>query len=72
MMMKAKIRKLLTPGQILLSLGMILFLLTILIPLLNILARSISDPQQSPLMKGLEVCRAVSALLTTESSLDIR
>ncbi len=54
-MLKAKTRKLLTPGQILLSLAMVLFLLTILIPLLNILARSISDPQQSPLMKGLEV-----------------
>ena len=48
--MKAKLRKLFSPGQVVLSLCMILFLLTILIPLLNILARSISDPGQSPLM----------------------
>lgn len=53
--MKARTRTLFSPSQVLLSLCMMLFLLTILIPLLNILARSISDPGQSPLMKGLDV-----------------
>ena len=62
-MNKARLRKLLSPGQLLLSLMMLLFLLTILVPLLNILARSVSDPAYSPLMKGLEVLpRGLSAL----------
>ena len=36
--------------------GVLLFLsLTMIIPVLNIFAKSISDPKQSPLMKGLEI-----------------
>lgn len=53
--LKAKTRKLLAPGQILLSFGMVLFVLIILIPLLNILARSISDPTRSGSMNGLQI-----------------
>ncbi len=53
--MNAKTKKKFSPGQILLSLCMILFMLTILVPLLNILARSISDPTKSPMMKGMEI-----------------
>ena len=53
--MNIKTRKKFSPGQILLSLIMMLFVLTILVPLLNILARSVSDPAKSPLMKGLQV-----------------
>ena len=54
-MNRTKLHKHINAGQILLSLLMLLFVLTILVPLLNILARSISDPAQSPLMKGLDI-----------------
>lgn len=43
------------PAQILLSAFMILLTLTMLIPLLNILARSLSDPLLSPTMSGLRI-----------------
>ncbi len=53
--MKAKTRKLLAPGQLLLSFCMLFFILIILVPLLNILARSISDPARSGAMNGMQI-----------------
>ena len=55
MVLKAKTRKLLAPGQLLLSFCMLFFILIILVPLLNILARSISDPALSGAMNGMQV-----------------
>ncbi|SFG43199.1 carbohydrate ABC transporter permease [Oribacterium sp. WCC10] len=48
-------KRTITVGQILLCITMFLFTLTILIPLLHILARSISDPTCSSEMGGLEI-----------------
>ncbi len=53
-----KVKKLLTPGQILLNLVMIFLSLTMLVPLLNILAKSFSDPALSPSMSGLRIIPA--------------
>ena len=50
-----KVKKLFTPGQILLNLVMIFLSLTMLVPLLNILAKSFSDPALSPSMSGLRI-----------------
>ena len=50
-----KLRKRFSLSQILLACPMILFSFAIIIPLLNILAKSLSDPAQSPLMNGLEI-----------------
>ncbi len=43
------------PSQIAISFFMILVTLTMIIPLLNILARSLSDPTLSPTMSGLRI-----------------
>ena len=51
----SKMKKYLTPGQILLYTLMILIMLTMVVPLLNILAKSFSDPAQSMGMSGLEI-----------------
>lgn len=56
--MKAAFRRRITPGQILLNLLMILLGLTMIVPLLNILAKSLSDPALSPQMGGLRVLPA--------------
>lgn len=42
-------------GQMVLAVFMILISLTMIVPLLNILARSLSDPAQSASMNGLEI-----------------
>ena len=42
-------------GQLLLAAVLFLFTLTMLIPLLHILARSLSDPMRSTEMSGLEI-----------------
>lgn len=47
-----------TLGQLLLSAVMVLLALTMLIPMLNILAKSFSDPALSPSMSGLRVIPA--------------
>lgn len=47
--------KKLTIGQIVLMLLLTLLTLTMIVPLLNILAKSFSDPLQSPAMGGLEI-----------------
>lgn len=57
-MMKAVLRRRITPGQILLNALMVLLGLTMIVPLLNILARSLSDPALSPQMGGLRVLPA--------------
>lgn len=44
-----------TPGQIILTLVMFLLALTMLIPILNIIANSFSDPAKSPSMSGLRI-----------------
>lgn len=44
-----------TPGQIILTLVMFLLALTMLIPILNIIANSFSDPVKSPSMSGLRI-----------------
>jgi putative aldouronate transport system permease protein len=56
--MKATFRRRITFGQLLLSLFMITLGLTMIVPLLNILARSFSDPALSPKMGGLRVLPA--------------
>ncbi len=56
-------KKKFTPGQILLNLLMILLSLTMIVPLLNILARSLSDPLLSPSMRGLRVIPAGFSLI---------
>ena len=43
------------PAQVAISIFMILVTLTMIIPLLNILARSLSDPALSPTMNGLRI-----------------
>lgn len=53
-----KWKKLFSPGQLLLNLLMILLSLTMLVPLLNILAKSFSDPALSPSMSGLRIIPA--------------
>ena len=50
-----KKKKALGPGQIFLMVILFVFTLTMLVPLLHILARSLSDPAQSGQMKGLEI-----------------
>ena len=50
-----KKKKALGPGQIILMVILFVFTLTMLVPLLHILARSLSDPAQSGQMKGLEI-----------------
>ena len=53
-----KKRRRFTLGQLLLSIVMVLLALTMLIPMLNILAKSFSDPALSPSMSGLRVIPA--------------
>ena len=50
-----KRNKKITPGQILLMLILLFITLTMIIPLLNILARSLSSPEASVTMSGLEI-----------------
>ena len=45
----------LSVGQLLLTLFMLLLAMTMLIPILNIIANSVSDPMKSPYMSGLRV-----------------
>lgn len=52
---KPKIKRRISFSQILIIAIFVFFILTILIPLLNILARSLSDPKLSPSMKGLDI-----------------
>jgi len=57
------LKKKLSVSQILLALVMILISLTMVVPLLNILARSISVPERSSTMSGLEILpRGLSSL----------
>lgn len=49
-----KLRKL-SIGMIILHLIMLLVALTMLVPILNLLAKSVSDPSQVPFMKGYQV-----------------
>ncbi len=53
--MKTALRRRISYGQILLNVLMIALGLTMIVPLLNILARSLSDPALSPQMGGLRV-----------------
>ena len=53
--MKKKLARRFTPGQILLCLLMVLIVLTMVVPLLNILARSLSEPSRSLGMSGMEI-----------------
>ncbi len=48
-------RRMLTPGQIILTVLMLLLALTMLVPILNIIANSFSDPAKSPSMSGLRI-----------------
>lgn len=50
-----KRRRRITPGQIILTVLMFLLALTMLVPILNIIANSFSDPAKSPYMSGLRV-----------------
>ncbi|WP_053984612.1 carbohydrate ABC transporter permease [Niameybacter massiliensis] len=52
--MKKLIKKF-SAWQLILVIGMFLLTLTMIIPLLNILARSLSDPSVSPYMSGLDI-----------------
>lgn len=54
-MKQAKLRKKFHVGQLILILIMGSFILTILIPLLHIVAKSLSSPSLSPTMKGLDI-----------------
>ncbi len=56
--MKAALRRRISYSQILLNVLMIALGLTMIVPLLNILARSLSDPALSPQMGGLRVLPA--------------
>ena len=56
-------------GQILLTVVMMLLALTMLVPLLNIIANSFSDPQLSPYMSGLRVIPAGFSLLNYQITL---
>jgi putative aldouronate transport system permease protein len=56
--MKAAFRRRITPGQIILNLLMVTLGLTMIVPLLNILARSFSDSALSPKMGGLRILPA--------------
>lgn len=53
--MKRNRKRLLHPAQLCLNIGMVLLCLTMLIPLLNILAKSLSDPEYSAAMSGLRI-----------------
>lgn len=54
--MKIKKRKVkITPGQVILTSLMFLLALTMLVPILNIIANSFSDPVKSPYMSGLRI-----------------
>ena len=48
-------RRTLSPGQIVLTVFMLCLAITMLIPLLNIIANSFSDPMKSPYMSGLRI-----------------
>ena len=48
-------RRTFSPGQIVLTVFMLCLAITMLIPLLNIIANSFSDPMKSPYMSGLRV-----------------
>jgi putative aldouronate transport system permease protein len=56
--MKAALRRRFTIGQVFLNVLMVLLGLTMVVPLLNILAKSLSDPALSPKMGGLRVLPA--------------
>ncbi len=49
------IRRTFSPGQIVLTVFMLCLAITMLIPLLNIIANSFSDPMKSPYMSGLRI-----------------
>lgn len=54
--MKNKIKKIkIDCVQVFIVVGMLLLTLTMIVPLLNILAKSLSDPSMSPYMGGLEI-----------------
>ena len=48
-------RRTFSPGQIVLTVFMLCLAITMLIPLLNIIANSFSDPMKSPYMSGLRI-----------------
>ncbi len=54
-MKRTPLRRFFTPGQALLNLIMLLLILVTLVPILNIFARSLSDPSRSPSMGGLAI-----------------
>ena len=58
-----------TAGQLLLTVFMILLALTMLVPLLNIIANSFSDPKLSPYMSGLRVIPSGFSLLNYQITL---
>ena len=62
-MKRVALRRLFSPGQVLLSLLMAVLGLTMIVPLLNILAKSLSDPALSPAMSGLRVVPAGFSLI---------
>ena len=51
----AKKTKWYSPSQIILTIFMVLIVLTMIVPLLNILAKSLSSPEMSVHFKGLEI-----------------
>ncbi len=55
MRIKRFLSKYFSPGQIVLNLFMLFLTLTMLVPMLNIVARSLSDPAFSPTMSGLRI-----------------
>ena len=65
--MKIKKRKVkITPGQVILTSLMFLLALTMLVPILNIIANSFSDPVKSPYMSGLRILPDGFSLLNYE------
>lgn len=50
-----KMKKYLQPSELILNLIMLLAALTMLVPILNLLAKSLSDPSMVPYMKGYQV-----------------
>ncbi len=53
--MKKKMKRALKPGNLILNLFMLLIALTMLVPILNLLAKSLSDPASVPAMKGYQI-----------------
>ena len=59
-------RRTFSPGQIVLTVFMLCLAITMLIPLLNIIANSFSDPMKSPYMSGLRIIPEGFSLINYE------